>query len=110
MPLLAPSAMQTEPELESGRAFSFTLADRVFPGFYEPGEELRATQFWFENRNPQSVTMELKGVTCTACTGGRLASIPPETTTLFQHVALGGAAGRRVQPLRRRVGVGFAGD
>jgi hypothetical protein len=89
LPLLAPSALPRSPEEMSERAFSFSLPDRVFQGFYEPGETLRATQFWFENRNPAPVTMQLKGVSCSACTGGRLAAIPPETTrNLFQHAAL----------------------
>lgn len=55
------------------------LQNRIFPGFYEAGgpDNLHPAAFWFENRNPKSVTMQLKGVTCLACSGGRLAAIPP---------------------------------
>lgn len=87
LPLLAPSAVAPP---DSAQAFPFSLQDRIFQGFYESDKEkLRATQFWFENRNPNPVVMQLKGVSCSACTGARLAAIPPETTrNLFQHAAL----------------------
>lgn len=80
LPLLAPSA---DPSKEDPLAFS--LQDRIFQGFYEPSPEVRRAAFWFENRNPQSVTLQLKGVNCGACSGGRLASIPPEVTKAYLH-------------------------
>lgn len=86
--LLAPSAVGSDSAAE--QAFPFSLQNRVFQGFYEPSaEHLRATQFWFENRNPHPVTMQLKGVSCTSCTGGRVAAIPPDVTRdLLQYSAV----------------------
>jgi hypothetical protein len=82
-PLLAPSAVAPD-------ALSFSLSDRLFQGVYEPSQDhLRRTQFWFENRNPKPVLMQLKHLSCGSCTGGRAASIPPETTrVLLQHAAI----------------------
>lgn len=82
-PLSAPSAVAPDPA-------SFSLSDRLFQGVYEPSQDhLRRTQFWFENRNPNPVTMQLKHLSCGACTGGRAASIPPETTrALLQYTAI----------------------
>ncbi len=57
-----------------------SLQDQNFPGFYEPGETVHGASFWFENRNPKSVTMQLKSVSCSACSGGRVAAIPPVVT------------------------------
>ena len=54
------------------------LMDRIFPGFYEVGETQHSAPFWFENRNSAPVTLQLEGVSCSACSGGRLAPIPPE--------------------------------
>ena len=86
-PLLAPSAAR--PPAPGPLEFTFTGQDRVFQGFYEPGEKERRTQFWFENPNPSPVTMELKGVSCTACSGGRVVAFPPELTrNLLQHAAV----------------------
>ena len=55
-----------------------------FPGFYEARADAagpkNAAAFWFENRNRGTVTMQLKGVSCTACSGGRVAPIPPDVT------------------------------
>ncbi|MBN9121606.1 MAG: hypothetical protein J0I06_21080 [Planctomycetes bacterium] len=90
-PLLAPSAVA--PALsddEKPFKFNFSLPDRVFQGVYEPSQDrLRTAQFWFENRNPQAVTMQLKGVSCSACTGGRVAGLAPEVTSrLLRHSAL----------------------
>lgn len=78
-------ASGTEPPL---RFFSSTrkwepfgeLQNRTFPGFYEvKANEIgtpNGAQFWFENRNKQSVLLQLKGVSCTSCSGGRVAPIP----------------------------------
>ena len=82
-PLLAPSAVPRE---SADLTFPFSLQNRTFQGFYEPSQDrLRATQFWFENRNPHPVTMQLKGVSCSSCTGGRVAAIPPDVTSLLLH-------------------------
>lgn len=81
--LLAPSGDPNVPPLsdeERPVRFNFSLPDRVFQGAYEPSQQFaRTAQFWFENRNPSQVTMQLKRVSCTACTGGRVAPLPPET-------------------------------
>ena len=53
-------------------------ADQVFPGFFEPGEQTHATHFWFENRNPAPVTLQLVQVSCSACSGARVAPVPPD--------------------------------
>ncbi|MDY3552650.1 hypothetical protein R5W24_001736 [Gemmata sp. JC717] len=81
LPNLAPSAIKGD---------DYSLQDRVFAGFYEPSSEtLRRAAFWFENRNPNPVLLQLKGISCTACSGGRLAAIPPEVTkTYLQRTAL----------------------
>ncbi len=79
-PLLAPSR---DPSKEL--PFSFSMQDRIFQGFYEPGPQERRTAFWFENRNPHSVTLQLKDLGCSACSGGRVAAIPPEVTKAYLH-------------------------
>lgn len=85
-PLLAPSRIGSS---EGEPTASFSLSNRIFPGYFEHGETVRRTQFWFENRNDKSVTMQLQRVSCSACSGARLAAIPPETTKqLFQHTAI----------------------
>ncbi|VTR96068.1 unnamed protein product [Gemmata massiliana] len=85
LPLLAPSY---DPSKEN--KFDFSPQDRVFAGFFEPDKEkTRSAAFWFENRNAKPVTMQLKGVSCTACSGGRLAAIPPDVTRAYlQRTAL----------------------
>lgn len=67
--------------------FSESLADRAFAGFYEAGAEEHPAWFWFENRNPAPVTMQLKGVSCTACSGGRVAAIPPDVARMILQSA-----------------------
>lgn len=62
-------------------------ADQVFPGFFEPGEQTHATHFWFENRNPSTVTMQLVGVSCSACSGGRVAAVPPDAARALLQMA-----------------------
>ena len=88
LPMLAPSAL--EPPTDDPMKFNFTLQNRLFQGIYEIDPDTRRrTQFWFENRNAEPVTMQLQGVSCMACTGGNVAAIPPEVTrNLFQHTAL----------------------
>lgn len=67
------------------------LPDRAFPGFYELSERPESAAFWFVNRHPDPVTLQLKSVSCSACTGGRLAAIPPEATRkVLQAAAVGG--------------------
>ncbi len=79
------AALKTEPPLRFGTSIRMwnplgNLQDQVFPGFFEGGETLNSTSYWFENRNPAPVTMQLIKVSCTKCSGGRLAAIPPEVT------------------------------
>lgn len=61
-----------------------SLQDQIFPGFFEVQANAagpkNAARFWFENRNPQPVTLRLRGVSCSSCSAGRVAAIPPETT------------------------------
>ncbi len=85
LPLLAPSY---DPSKEN--KFEFSPQDRVFAGFFEPNKEkVRGAAFWFENRNAKPVTMQLKGINCSACSGGRLAAIPPDVTRAYlQRTAL----------------------
>ncbi len=64
-----------------------TLQDQAFPGFFEPGEVPQATHFWFRNRNPGKVTFRLLGVSCTSCSGGRVAPIPPEAARALLQMA-----------------------
>lgn len=79
LPNLAPSR---DPSKEVPSEYS--LQDRVFQGFYEPGPDTpRRAAFWFENRNPRPVLMQLRGVSCGACSGGRVAAIPPELTKAY---------------------------
>jgi len=81
----------TEPPLRFGSSarrwdpYSSSLQDQSFPGFYEvqadvSGPKKNAAAFWFENRNTKPVTIQLKGVSCGACSGGRVATIPTEVT------------------------------
>ena len=88
MPLLAPSAVAST-EADSREQNTFSIQDRIFQGYYEPGDTQRATQFWFENRNSGTVALQLRRVSCSACSGARVAAIPPETTkNILQHAAL----------------------
>ena len=57
-----------------------SLEDREFPGFFEPGETQYRASFWFENRNPAPVEMQLLKVSCTSCSGGQVAPIPTDVT------------------------------
>ncbi len=90
-PLLAPSAIvpTDPPDAPGRRTWTWSLQDRIAQGVYEPSSDVRRAPFWFENRNKESVTLELKGVSCSSCSGGRLAAIPPEAAKhLLQHSAL----------------------
>lgn len=67
------------------------LPDRAFPGFYELSEKPESAAFWFVNRHPEPVKLQLKAVSCSSCTGGRLAAIKPDDTRkVFQMAAVGG--------------------
>jgi hypothetical protein len=82
-----------------------SLQDDAFPGFYEVNDQLHNASFWFENRNPRPVTMTLGYISCSSCSEGRVAPIPPEITRqilqmsvasllpqgLFNGLALGNA-------------------
>ncbi|WP_439621417.1 hypothetical protein [Gemmata sp.] len=81
-----------------------SLQDRTFPGFYEATRTEAGTPngaaFWFENRNTKSVTMQLKGVSCSACSGGRVAAIPQDVTRqLLQMTAVSALPGGLFSPL-----------
>lgn len=56
------------------------LPNRAFPAFVEPGEADQFAPFWFENRNTSPVVMQLKSVSCSSCSGGALAALPPDKT------------------------------
>lgn len=90
LPLLAPSALK-RPEEAAEQVFPYSLQDRTFQGVYEASADIkRTTQFWFENRNPQGVTLGLVEVNCGACSSGRVAAIPPEAARdLLQFTAVG---------------------
>jgi hypothetical protein len=66
--------------------------ERAFPGFYERQGDAagpkNSAAFWFENRNKSSVTLQLKGVSCSSCSGGRVAAIPPELTRQLLQVSV----------------------
>lgn len=55
-----------------------SLQDRIFPGFYEADGTRNPAQFWFENRNPKPVRMQLAQASCSTCSAARLAPIPPD--------------------------------
>lgn len=81
-----------------------SLQDRTFPGFYEATRAEAGTPngaaFWFENRNDKSVTMQLKGVSCTACSGGRVAAIPQDVARqVLQMTAVSTLPGGLFSPL-----------
>lgn len=89
-----------EPPLRFGSSIRLwnpagSLQDQAFPGFYERQGDAAGPKntagFWFENRNNSSVTMRLKGVSCTSCSGGRLAVLPPAVTRdIIQSAVLQG--------------------
>lgn len=75
--LLAPSAFAARDAEDRSR---FNLQDRIFPGFFEVGSQLRTTAFWCENRHDKPVLLQLERVSCTSCSGGRFIALPPEVT------------------------------
>jgi hypothetical protein len=85
-PMSAPSAHPSKFD----NPFDYSLQDRLFQGFYEPSpHNQRLVSFWFQNRHPNAVTVQLKRVSCLACSGGKVASIPPEVTrNILQHTAV----------------------
>ncbi|MFO0823423.1 MAG: hypothetical protein U0792_09960 [Gemmataceae bacterium] len=77
--------------------------DRIFPGFYELQRDAagqpNAAAFWFENRNDKSVTMQLHHVSCNACSGARLAPIPPDVSRqILQMTAVSSLPGGLFSP------------
>ena len=58
---------------------SDSLDDQVFTGFFEKDSKGSA-EYWFENRNESPVAVQLKSVSCSSCSDGWLAPLPPETT------------------------------
>ena len=57
-----------------------SLQDQQFPGYFEQGQTAYPASFWFENRGTAAVHMQLKYVSCTSCSGGQVAPIPPDVT------------------------------
>lgn len=59
-----------------------SIQDQIFPGFYEVNDRKNSAAFWFENRNPSQISMQLLKVSggCMKCSSGRLAAIPPDIT------------------------------
>jgi hypothetical protein len=89
LPLMAPSADPAKSFDNDRSPFEFSLQDRVFPAYFEPGEKLYSTSFWFQNRNPKPVVLQLQYVSCSSCSGGRLAPLPPAVTRqLLQMTAV----------------------
>lgn len=81
-----------------------SLPDQVFPGFYEVRANEVGTpsgaSFWFENRNDKPVTMQLKSVSCSACSGGRLVPLPVDVTRqILQMTAVSTLPGGLFSPL-----------
>ena len=54
------------------------LSNRTFPGFFEAGTEGHSARFWFENRNEAPVRLQLKHVSCSACSSAGAAAVPAE--------------------------------
>ena len=72
-----------------------SLQNRTFPGFYKAGGNDNATgnqqqtAFWFENRNPKPVVIQLERASCSSCSGASVAAIPPDATRfLLQSAAV----------------------
>lgn len=63
------------------------LFDTLFPGFYEPGVEHNSASFWFKNTSSKKVTIQLQGVSCVSCSGGRVAPIPPPVADQILQMA-----------------------
>ena len=57
-----------------------SLMDQAFPGYFETADMQSSASYWFENRNPQPVMLEFLRVTCTACSEGEVATIPPDVS------------------------------
>jgi hypothetical protein len=86
LPLLAPT-------LDPSRydPFIFSAQDRAFPGFFETRADVagsrNTTSYWFENRNPQGVTMRHRKASCDACSGARVTPVPPEVARQLLEMA-----------------------
>lgn len=78
LPLLAPTAL--DPDMP----FRYSVQDRAFPAFFEVYDAeagpKHPASFWFENPHRKPVSMQLKYVSCGACSGGNVAAIPPDVT------------------------------
>jgi hypothetical protein len=78
LPLLAPTAL--DPDMP----FRYSVADRAFPAFFEVSDDTAGAKhpatFWFENPHQKPVSFQLKHISCGACSGGRVAAIPPDVT------------------------------
>jgi len=87
-----------------------TVQDHFFPGYFEKNDKTQ-TAFWFENRNDRPVTVQLKAVSCSSCSGGSLAPVPPEAVrTLLQSLAVSGLPQGLVSPLPMGMAAGAWAD
>jgi hypothetical protein len=57
----------------------------LFPGFYEPGEQLQPVAFWFHNPHPVPVRVGAVYRSCNACTSVRIGVVPPGRYEEFQR-------------------------
>jgi hypothetical protein len=64
-----------------------TLQDTEFAGFYEPGETQNIASYWFSNTSPAPVKIRLKHVSCSTCSGGKVASLPTDLTKQILQMA-----------------------
>lgn len=80
LPMVAPSADKAKQD----DPFRFSLQDRIFPGFFEIQSDAvgpkNSADFWFENRHDRPITMQVDYVSCTQCTAGWVAPVPPEVS------------------------------
>jgi hypothetical protein len=83
-----------------------SLQHRTFPGFYERVDAPNAAAFWFENRNPKPVRMQIAKVSCSSCSGARVAPIPPATARAVLEMT---AVSALPHGLFAGLPVGFAG-
>jgi hypothetical protein len=79
---------------------SDVMAKRTFPGFFEQtGDREVPVSFWFRNPHPVPVRVVILGRSCTACSSGRLAVVPPEAMrSLDAQGAVGGGPTGPVVP------------
>jgi hypothetical protein len=67
--------------------------DHLFPGYFEVGPTVHHASYWFENRHPSPVTMQLQAAMVQVpagakLLGGRMAPVPPEVTDQLMMTAI----------------------